>query len=316
MISVIVPVYKTELYIDRCLESIVSQTYKDLEIILINDGSPDKCGEIIEIWKKKDNRIITIHQENSGLSVTRNVGLDLAKGEEIVFIDSDDIMSEDMCERLHRLLKDFDAQVAMCEFKHIFKEEDISFDNENGQTIVFSPKEAVIDMWYQKTIISSACGRIYKRSIFDKIRFKENIIFEDVEIMPGIFEATNKIVYNSAQLYGYCHHEGSITTNPFSKKDLGILNIASNNYQIAQTKDVDYVNAALSYYVVAALRIYLNAPEKYQDDIKKSKEIIDSYGKSVLKDKQIKKKLKYSLLLYFYARPLLKIVYRRINRWK
>lgn len=316
MISVIVPVYKTELYIDRCLESIVNQTYKDLEIILINDGSPDKCGEIIEIWKKKDNRIITIHQENSGLSVTRNVGLDLAKGEEIVFIDSDDIMAEDMCERLHRLLNDFDAQVAICELKHIFNEEDISFDNENGQTIVFSPKEAVIDMWYQKTIIPSACGRIYKRSIFDKIRFKENIIFEDVEIMPGIFDATNKIVYNSAQLYGYCHHKGSITTNPFSKKDLGILNIAYNNYQLAQSKDIEYVNAARSYYVVAALRIFLNASEEYQDDIKKSKEIIDRYGKSVSKDKQIKKKLKYSLLLYFYARPLLKIVYRRINRWK
>lgn len=315
MISVIIPVYKSESYIDKCLESVINQTYSDLEIILIDDGSPDRSGEIIEQWALKDNRIKVIHQENSGPSKARNVGLDLAKGDEIIFIDGDDIVSVEMCDKLHNLLNIYNCQIAICGIKHIFDSNEITFDKSNVIN-VYTPKEAILDMWYQKTIIPSPCARIFKRSIFNDIRFKENIIFEDVEIMPRLFEVASTIVYSNEELYGYYHHEGSITTNPFSQKDLDILNICETNLKFATTKDDDYLRAAYSYYVVGALRVYLNAPKHFVESITKSKCIIDKYGKIVLRDKEIRKKLKYSLLLYFYAKPFLKLIYRRINRWK
>lgn len=314
MISIIVPVYNAELYIDRCIQSIIEQTYKDIEIILVDDGSLDKSGEIIKQWSFRDKRIKVIFQENKGVSMARNVGLDLATGEEIIFIDSDDFISKDMCKTLHELLKKYNCDIAIASIKHFFNDE---YDFQHSDEIeIFSPKEVIINMWYQKKILPSACATIFKKQIFQNIRFKENIIFEDVQMMPKIFQNATSILYTEDELYGYYHHEGSITTNPFSKKDLLILDICKEHLDNSRNMDEDYFKAAKAYYVVGALRIYLNATKEFQQYIKKSEKIIKTYGKQVLKDKNIRKKLKYSLILFFYARPLLKIIYRRINRWK
>lgn len=316
MISIIIPVYNVEQYLDKCLQSVIHQTYQDIEIILVDDGSSDNSGILCDKWQEKDSRIKVIHKSNGGLSNARNVAIEQANGEYLMFIDSDDIVSNDLCKELFEMLKNNNADISICNATHIF---DDRFDFKNtGEIHCYSRNEAICQLWYQKSFLPSAWGKLYKKELFKKTKFTEGIIFEDVDIMHKLFYQCNKIVYGEMELYGYVHHENSITTKKYSKKDNVILDICDKINQFASDKDISLQNAAKSYNVTGALRVYLNAPNtpEYKEAIEKAKKIIKKYGKDVLKDPNIRKKNKYALYLYLYLRPLLKIVYKKIDRWK
>ena len=126
LISIIVPIYKTEKYLDRCIKSIINQTYKNLEVILVDDGSPDRCGVICDKWAQKDKRIKVIHKENGGVSDSRNAGLDIANGEYIGFVDSDDYIHKDFIKILYNLCKENNSDISVCETFKTDKDEDIN----------------------------------------------------------------------------------------------------------------------------------------------------------------------------------------------
>ena len=320
MISIIIPVYNVSKYLDKCLQSVVTQTYSNIQIILVNDGSTDNSCEICEKWCKKDKRIEVIHKRNGGLSNARNVGIERAQGEYLMFVDSDDIISDDLCELLHNHLLENNADLAICDTYHIFDNNNFTFQRDNKVEIVrcFDKVEAICNLWYQKSFLPSAWGKLYKKELFKQIRFTEGIIFEDIDIMHEIFYLCNKIIYTNIKAYGYVHHENSITTKKYTQKDNVILDICEKIMKFAANKNIQIQCAAKSYYVTGALRVYLNAPEtaEYQEVIYKAKNILNSYGKKVLKDKNIRKKNRYALYLYFYLRPLLKPIYQKIDRWK
>ncbi|WP_279006226.1 glycosyltransferase family 2 protein [Thomasclavelia cocleata] len=316
MISIIIPVYNVELYLDKCLQSVVNQTYRNIEIILIDDGASDNSGIICDRWQKKDSRIKVIHKTNGGLSSARNVGIEHANGEYLMFIDSDDIVSDELCRILIEMMKNNDADISICNAKHIF--DDVVSFKSTGKLHFYNRNNAICELWYQKSFLPSAWGKLYKRELFKNIRFTEGIIFEDIDIMHELFYQCNKIIYGEMELYGYVHHENSITTKKYSKKDNVILNICDKICEFASDKDINLQNAAKSYNVAGALRVYLNAPNtfEYKDIIEKAKKIIRKYGKDVLKDQNIRKKNRYALYIYIYLRPLLKVVYKRVDRWK
>lgn len=320
MISIIIPVYNVSKYLDKCLQSVVAQTYSNIQIILVNDGSTDNSGEICDKWRKKDNRIEVIHKKNGGLSNARNVGIERAQGKYLMFVDSDDIISNDLCELLYNLLLENDADLAICNTYHIFDSNNFTFEIANKAEMVycFNKSEAICNLWYQKSFLPSAWGKLYKKELFEQIRFTEGIIFEDIDIMHEIFYLCNKIVYTDVKAYGYVHHENSITTKKYTQKDNVILDICEKIMKFATSKNVQIQQAAKSYYVTGALRVYLNAPDtdEYQEVIYKAKNILNLYGKEVLRDKNIRKKNRYALYLYFYFRPLLKPIYQKIDRWK
>ena len=313
MISIVIPLYNVEKYINQCLHSVINQTYKDLEIILVDDGSPDQSGAIADKWAEKDDRIKVIHQENGGLSNARNTGLDNCHGEYIMFIDSDDIVSVDICQCLLNLLNQNDAQIAICEADHVFDNQ-IHFSH-SSEIKIYNKNEAICEMWYQRSFLPSAWGKLYDASIFKDLRFTEGIIFEDIDIMHQVFYVADKIVYTNSKLYGYMHHEDSITTKPFAKKDLIILEICQKLIDFAKNKNIELQKAAQAYMITGAMRVYLNAPDRFKKEINVAKKLISQYGKQVLKDENIRKKTRYSLMIYLYCRPLLKIIYKRINRW-
>ena len=233
-----------------------------------------------------------------------------------MFIDSDDIVSNDLCKVLFEMLKNNNADISICNATHIF---DDRFDfKKTGEIHCYSRDEAICQLWYQKSFLPGPWGKLYKKELFKNTKFTEGIIFEDVDIMHKLFYQCNKIVYGEMELYGYVHHENSITTKKYSKKDNVILDICDKINQFASDKDISLQNAAKSYNVTGALRVYLNAPNtpEYKEAIEKAKKIIKKYGKDVLKDPNIRKKNKYALYLYLYLRPLLKIVYKKIDRWK
>lgn len=260
LISVVVPVYNVSAYLDRCVESLVSQTYQNLQILLVDDGSTDDSGKKCDEWATKDTRIEVVHKENGGLSDTRNCGIDNATGEYITFVDSDDYISEKMIVCLYELLKENAAELSICEPEHIFKKSQCNFSKATKQ-LVFSKEQAITEMWYQSSFLPMACGKLYKKDLFDDVRFTVGRRFEDIDIMHELFWRCERIAYSDARLYGYVHRENSITTGAFSEKDLDILKVADRILAFSADKSESIQKAAKSYAVVAALRIYLNAPK-------------------------------------------------------
>lgn len=315
LISVIVPVYNVETYLDKSLQTLVSQTYRNLEIILVDDGSTDNSGNMCDAWAQKDSRVRVIHQANAGPSCARNAGIDSASGEYILFFDSDDLLSPDLCQVLYNALLD-KGDIAICDCEHIFPDRPYSFliSEENE---IFTPEEVIAKTWYQTKFIPSACARLYHQQVFGAHRFTPNLIFEDIDLIHEIYWDSSKIVYNHSKLYGYVHRKSSITTTQFSIRDMDILRVVEKILCFAETKP-NLQGAAEAYATTAALRIYLNAPRcaQFQDGISQAEAIIARYGKKVMFDSNARKKNRYALMMYFLCKPVLRFVYKHINRWK
>lgn len=315
LISVIVPVYNVSAYLDRCMQSLVGQTYRNLEIILVDDGSTDNSGQLCDLWAEKDSRIRVIHRKNNGLSQARNTGLDAATGDYITFVDSDDILSPHLCQVLFDAMGGT-ADISICDAEHIFEGRPYEFSVTDQQESMIA-RQAINQLWYQKGFLPSAWGKLYRRELFTGKQFTVGRIFEDIDIMHELFFDAKNIVYNRSRLYGYVHRAGSITTKAFCPRDLDILLVADKILAFTEDKP-DLRAAAEAYAVTAALRVYLNAPneEAFAQGVALSRQLLSWYGKQVMADPNIRTKNRCALRLYFYCRPLMRFAYKFINRWK
>ena len=221
LISIIVPVYKVERYLEKCIKSLINQTYQNIEIILVDDGSTDNCPQICDDFATKDKRIRVIHKANGGLSSARNVGLDAAKGEYISFIDSDDYVAADMIERAYSAMVAQDAELCIFGIKWIY-ENGTAYDK-----VVPSPicdetltKSQALDKLCRSDYFYyvTAQNKMYKRTIFNNIRFPEGKIHEDEFTVHHIFDSCLKIVSIKEELYYYVQRENSIMHSGFSIK--------------------------------------------------------------------------------------------------
>lgn len=316
LISIVIPVYNVEEYLGRCLDSVLAQTYKNTEIILVDDGSEDNSGIICDEYKENNDRIKVMHKSNGGLSDARNSGIELATGKYIVFVDSDDFVDETMVDYLYNLVQRNNAEIGICDPVHCYPNMEYKFEYQTKQ-ICYNSEEAIKEMLYQTSFLVCACGKIYLRSVFDNIKFTKGILFEDSALMYLLFDRVDKIVYGNAKLYGYIHRENSITTNNFSRRDCDILSIC--NEMDEYFKNRSSITRSLSaYHISAALRIYMNAPRNgnFKKEISDCEQYINDNINDVLSDKRIRTKLRYALILYKYARFLMPYVYSRVNRWK
>lgn len=212
-ISIIIPVYNMEKYLDRCIRSVVNQTYRNLEIILVDDGSEDFSAGICDQWSKKDNRIRVIHKSNGGLSDARNAGLDIASGSYIGFVDSDDFIHPKMYQRLYEDSKRMDADISVCGFDLISeKYEKLSEVKLLGDCLL-SKKEALTYMCKYVTF-AVVCNKLYKSDIFRDLRFEKGKIAEDVFIMPRIYHRCKRLYFSSFCGYCYVQTPDSITRRP------------------------------------------------------------------------------------------------------
>lgn len=226
-VSVIVPIYKVEPYLKRAVASILHQTYHNLEIILVDDGSPDQCGKICDDYAKEDNRITVIHKENGGLSDARNAGLDAAHGEYIVFVDSDDFIAEDYVETLMQCLKKYDADVAMCSYAvtaSVELDESI-FKASRDETVEVCDRRELLNNLYDAnhkdaTYFIVSWNKIYKASLWQDVRFPKGRIHEDEATTYKIYDRAQKGVYLHRPLYGYFTAPSSITRDRFNIKRL------------------------------------------------------------------------------------------------
>ena len=211
MISVIVPVYNVQDYLPRCIDSILSQSYKDIEIILVDDGSPDDCGRICDEYSQKDSRIVVVHKVNGGLSSARNAGLDIAKGEYISFVDSDDWLDNHFIENLHNALISTDAQMSACTFCRTKGDEATrrQFD-EDISTITTDRYACVFD---ESSYAGYACNKLFSKDVIDKynLRFDEKIFNgEDFPFTIRYVHHIDKVAFIKQDLYYYFFRESGI----------------------------------------------------------------------------------------------------------
>ena len=221
LISVIVPVYNVEAYLKRCVESIIKQDYKNLEIILVDDGSTDNCPQICNDYAKKDSRIKVIHKTNGGLSDARNAGMKIAKGEYIAFVDSDDWIGEDMFSTLIQTLKKYKADIAECKY-FITDTTKITKENINSdyKEIIFNTEDALRELILDGYLKNVVWNKLYKRSVISNNIFPFGKISEDVYWTYKVFANAKTIVYVNNPIYFYFQRPGSIMNKTYNIKRL------------------------------------------------------------------------------------------------
>lgn len=217
LISVIVPVYNVEAYLKKCVESIQKQTYRELEIILVDDGSPDNSGRICDELEKSDTRIKVIHQQNMGLSGARNTALDMMQGDAVTFVDSDDTIDAHMIEYLVNDMEQYDADIVECQLCLVSGGR-ITANSHFKETKVCNTEQALLIDLSSKGGSISACGKLYRKKIFHSHRFEVGKICEDWFAIIESLRQAERIVIDNRPLYYYYHRNNSITTTPFSTK--------------------------------------------------------------------------------------------------
>lgn len=235
IISIIVPVYNIDKYISKCIDSLLFQSFKDIEIILVDDGSIDLSGKICDEYALKDNRIKVIHKENDGLSSARNTGLALAKGEYIGFVDGDDWVKDDTFEFLYKTLITHDADISVC--GHFIVDGDtVESIRNNGDIKILNHVEALSAILLDDEINSFAWDKLYKRELFADLLYPVGRRFEDIAFTYLLFNRSNRVVQANVSKYYYVRRSGSICLNINPLNQLHNFYGFHERYMFAQTK--------------------------------------------------------------------------------
>lgn len=247
LISVIVPIYKVEAYLDECVRSIVAQTYPHLEIILVDDGSPDNCGSMCDEWAGKDPRIKVIHKPNGGLSDARNAGLEIASGEYISFIDSDDWIEPDMYAHMHDALLKEGADICACRIAACYP--DHRQDWGCPAYRVTGPEETLAMLYDDTAYPVSALNKLYRRELWEELRFPVGKICEDAFTTYLLIHSAKRIVQLPEALYCYRIRPESIMTSRFSPKRMDEEEVWRVNYEFMRKHYPRIYPAAYRFYL-------------------------------------------------------------------
>ena len=297
-ISVIVPAYNCQDTIERCINSIQKQTFNNLEIIIVNDGSSDNTEAKIKELQDKDGRIIAISIPNGGVSHARNTGIDKASGDYITFVDSDDYIDEEMYECLYNLIKEYNVQIAHCSYKNVDGEVVVPV-GDTGKIVVQNHDEAIKCLLSGRLFAGGNWNKLYNGTLFDTIRFDETIRFnEDVLANYSLFEKVRKSIYIDRAFYNYVSNENS-TTHSLKTND-GAENVALVAKKMAEMSrgkvyqaEADYRYAYLSLCLYRAY-VFSNNPEEIG-----KKKILKENIKLMKGLYKRKDRINYILLMYF-----------------
>lgn len=255
LVSIIIPVYNVEKYLLACVNSVINQTYKCLEIILVDDGSTDSSGRICDECAKLDSRIKVIHKVNGGLSDARNAGIDAATGDYLAFVDSDDIIHTRFIEMLYALANYLNADISSVEFKNFYDEETLDLEEILvGKTMILQSEEAIDKILYQNILDNSACNKLYDRRLFDGLRFPIGKLYEDLAIFYKVYERAKKVVHRREAYYFYRLRRDSITGN-FSLRRTDVLDITDEIVAYMKTCNLALLPAALDRKFAANMNI-------------------------------------------------------------
>lgn len=311
-ISIIIPVFNVERYLRKCIDSVINQTHKNLEIILIDDGSTDKSGLICDNYAQCDSRIIVVHKKNGGLSSARNTGIEISKSEYLFFLDSDDYISEDCIESLYEPMKKVNAKLSIGNYQEVYDGTNSNFKKNTRITRVVDKKEAFIEMLSHNSYNMSACNKLFKKSLFTDIKFPIGKKCEDYYVMYKLVLKSEKIILLKEPTYFYLQRQNSITKN--DKVNLDFLWAAHEQLNYIKRNYIELVDYAASDYAMAAMAIYQEYKKRnieIDNEIKYTLiNVKKEYRKYVYKNKRLNFKWKLKYYLYSFMPLLFDIIFK------
>lgn len=311
LISVIVPIYKVEKYLAKCVDSITNQTYKNLEIILVDDGSPDNCPALCDNLAKTDKRIKVIHKTNGGLSDARNVGIENSTGELITFVDSDDYLNLNFIETLYNNMIQTNSNISICSYQDVYENDKIDISaNQHTQPEVFS-SSSIMDQLYNKHHVEfvTAWAKLYEKKLFNSIKYPVGKINEDEFVCHHILSLCNKVCYTDAKYYYYLQRKNSIMHQKYSKKNLDVFEAFYDRFVFFKQNYPNLAALALYDYLSNIISRYYKFDKEYR------KVLCEMFNTNYNKNnkiylKQFSKKRKIKLFLFKYFR----IFYKFYNK--
>lgn len=307
LVSVIVPVYNVEKYLEKCINSILAQTYIAIEIILVDDGSTDTSGLICDQYATKDERVIVVHKSNGGLSDARNKGLEVCSGKYLTFVDSDDYITQDYVAYLKEMLDSEDADISVVDFTHI---ESQLKTKDKAIVKKYAQEEMISALLYQE-ISTSANAKMYKRELFDNICFPEGKLYEDIISTYCLFKNANRLVYSPIKKYYYYVRDNSIVRSSFNSKKMDYIDNCIFVLNDVSVEFPELIAAAESRLLWADIHIWVNIdePKKYDLEFKRAKKLIKKYRGTVLRNPMVRNKNKFVILLTFFGWAITRKVY-------
>lgn len=294
LVSIIVPIYNVEQYLRRCVDSILSQTYSNLEIILVDDGSPDECPRMCDEYARIDERVRVIHKDNGGLSSARNAGLDIMNGNYVMFIDSDDYLAVNTVECILEESLNYCADIVTFKFVKVYDDHQESTIDTNKEIRIWSGKQALVQMFYSDGIGWEAWNKLYKAELFSDIRYVEDVLMEDMATTYKVFELCDKVVETSYKLYFYYIRQSSIMRSSSPKKAIDSINNMGGMCEYFKKKHPDILYAPCAYLGKTApyyLVMLVNMNESLETQ-RKCIDAIRNYYKFTCKAKFVQKKFK------------------------
>lgn len=302
LISVIIPVYNVEKYLKRCMDSVLNQTYTNLDIILVDDGSTDQSGELCDGYQQIDSRVHVIHKKNGGLSDARNTGIETARGEYLTFVDSDDELVLDCIEYLYRLIHKYNCGISSCGTQIVIEKNQKIYKEGFHTDELLSAHDGLKNMLYQKGVGVSAWGKLYKKELFLEtgIRYPIGRLAEDTGTTYKLLFIVPAIVCGSQYKYKYWIRENSLTTSAFTPKHFDFIEMADNMAHDVCEKFPDLKNAALNSQLqgrFSTLNRLLKENGKYQEEKIKIIKFITDNGMKLLMDVNVPRRTKLGILL-------------------
>ncbi len=299
LISVIIPCYRVEKYLPYCINSIISQTYVNIEIFLVDDGSPDSCGVICDEYAKKDARIKVIHKKNGGLSDARNVAIDVAKGEYITFVDSDDYVAYDYVESLYNLIVENDAQMSITRCIPFWEGTQPVNAKRTKRVKIFGANNALVCLFYQKYFDTSAWAKMYHSSLFKSgIRYPKGWLYEDLPTTYKLMMLCSKIAFSSYENYYYLLRRDSIEGAPFKPKKYESCVEIIRQIEEDKKKMLPEIQKSVDCRIVSfAFHILIEIPKEQIGMRTNLLHIIKEYRTRVLFDRCARKKTRMACLL-------------------
>ena len=319
LISVIIPVYKTERYLKRCVDSITRQDYSNLELILVDDGSPDNSGKLCDELAKNDNRIKVVHKKNGGLSSARNTGLELSTGEYICFVDSDDYVEKDYVSTMYHLLKKHDADLVKINYIET-ERENYSEKEKKISEVLYEGKQ--VESAFLDLKVDSVCVFLYRKALIGEIRFPVGKTSEDIPFNFQIFQRANRFVYYPANKYYYFHNPDSISNGPIDKNYFNYLffreqifdyYFSKSDYDLTEKAEALYARAAMG--MMARMALFGLTSDLDEEETKKMLScVFASHSKAFFKDSGTQLSRKALAVLVFRFYPLVKLMGRFIKK--
>lgn len=257
LISVIVPVYNVRPYLEKCFDSIARQSYQNLEIILVDDGSTDGSGDLCEDLSKRDGRVRVIHKKNGGLGSARNAGIDAARGAILSFVDSDDWIEPGMYETLSGIMCRENAQIIACGIKKVSETGEVSYYQDNlKERSVYTREEALIELPKNERLSNSMCNKLFRRETIQGLHINEQIYYEDNPFTPQCIARAERIAYTAEPFYCYFERTGSISRKKFSEREFDRVTADRMRLEFYHEHFPQCEYAAAIAYIGSGLKVY------------------------------------------------------------